>query len=532
MRKQQGAVSIFVVIFAMLLFAAVSVGFTVLMLRDQDRATDNDLSQSALDSAKAGVEDAKRVLAKYNDCNERGDNSAVCGDVRTLVQGNSCDTVSKAIDTSASGQEQPVKQSDDDRTLQQAYTCVKITPETDDVVKTIENEGEIKLVPLKSREAYDKVEISWHQKKSGVSYNFNLGAKDGVLGGEKNTATTSKQLPTESKWDPKWGSVLRVQAINYTPGAVKPVDLDAQTRAAFLYPGTGPAGVTTSVDLMTIDAHRPLTDPIKDTSGENLTGVYNEPQNVACSDAGEYVCTAYLNVRPDTNHQTYLTVAGVYQPDGATEFKVRMLKSDGTPVKFDGVQPSIDATGRANDVFRRIAARVETHASLEDAMPLPRAALGAREDICKAYIVTDDPAEFIDSCTSGPSVQMQPNSADNASDPANHNGGGSSPTSPTPGGGGSSSTSPTPGGGGGSSNSYPDKVMIDGKEYPLTVREITKRECVSRILGMCTKHENIRYDQLVYTKQVEQCRNVWKGLRIVRECSTVSQEVIWKEVKK
>ena len=44
MKRQKGAVSIFIVLFATMLFVAISIGFAIFMMRDQDRATDNDLS--------------------------------------------------------------------------------------------------------------------------------------------------------------------------------------------------------------------------------------------------------------------------------------------------------------------------------------------------------------------------------------------------------------------------------------------------------------------------------------------------------
>ena len=84
----------------------------------------------------------------------------------------------------------------------------------------------------------------------------------------------------------------------------------------------------------------------------------------------------------------YLTLASVYRD---TSFEVRLLNGADT-VQFKNVQPEIDVTGRANDVFRRLVSRVESADASE--APYPRAALGSGRDICKDFVVTDDPDDY------------------------------------------------------------------------------------------------------------------------------------------
>ena len=71
MNKQfkKGGVSMFLVVVTSMLVSLLVASFIKSVNRDLQSATNRDLSQSAYDSAQAGVEDAKRALTKYyQDC--------------------------------------------------------------------------------------------------------------------------------------------------------------------------------------------------------------------------------------------------------------------------------------------------------------------------------------------------------------------------------------------------------------------------------------------------------------------------------
>lgn len=391
--RQAGAVSLFVVMFTALLFVAVTVGFTVLMLTDQQQATDNDLAQSALDSANAGTEDAKRVLAQYSDCQERGINSGVCGNVATAMSRNQCNTINASLGASSDQSERKVQQTETNDTasaLEQAYTCVKITPNTDTYVGKTRSEGDLRLIPLKTDgQPFDTIQVKWLQRgdmnlQSGAPQFSSLADYADVPAGQR---ADYLRLPTKAEWrNDRRGSVLRVGMMQYQPGSINLNDLDDKAKAVFLYSGS--TGTNTPVDLNSADLHRPLTNP--DASGLE-SKIYNYPYEVNCADATSgYMCTTYLSV-PDganTSLSRYLTLASVYRD---TSFEVRLL-SAGNTVQFKNVQPEIDVTGRANNVFRRIVSRVESADASE--APYPRAAVGISGDICKNFIVTDDPSDF------------------------------------------------------------------------------------------------------------------------------------------
>lgn len=400
--REKGAVSLFVVMFTAMLFVAVTVGFTVLMLTDEQQASDNDLAQSALDSANAGAEDAKRVLAQYTDCIERGMDMSVgdCNMIQTAVQAQECNTIGRAAGDSSSDERMVETTVGRDEALQQAYTCVKITPNTESYVGTTRSEGDIRLIPLKTDGvSVTKVTIEWLAPADLTNVSP---PTDAELESEPQSDVPVGQvpktikLPKRDEWiTAKQGSILRVGSIQYQPGDINLTEIDDQSRAVFLYPDEVVSGVTLpDVDLNMVDMHRPLTSASDDLGAATPSS----PQPSSCrldGSYGEYLCKTTITLPVAADPATtlrYITVASLYRN---TSFQVKMYDGDAIPanlVLFRNVQPEIDVTGRANDVFRRTVSRVESADASE--APYPRAALGSMGDICKNYLITDDPDDY------------------------------------------------------------------------------------------------------------------------------------------
>lgn len=403
----RGAVSLFVVIFTSLLFVTITVGFTVLMLSNQQQSSDNDLAQSALDSAHAGTEDAKRVLAQLADCEERGlvDTDIDCGRIKDAVFSHECNTVNRALG-STDESERLVRQSENDEKLAQAYTCVKINTETDSYLGKTKGEDEIRVIPLRATGSFDRVRVSWliaddmdEDEELELEWPIYTNPDGEDESGTPEPDTT--RFPTKAEWlSDNRGAVLRVQTMQYEPGDVELDELDKSQRTVFLYPNDdinsyGPPGESV-IDLNLADRHQPITPDERAWDGASSV---NKPALVECDEATTgYMCSTEIILPESTSdHFAYLTLASFYRE---TSFKVELVDSgSGDIVNFNNVQPEIDVTGRANDVFRRIVSRVE--GADANQAPYPRAELGVGSSVCKDFVVTDDPGDFRDYAYTG-----------------------------------------------------------------------------------------------------------------------------------
>jgi Tfp pilus assembly protein PilX len=389
--NEQGAVSLFVVIFAALLMTILTVSFIQLMLRDQQQATTSDLSQSAYDSAQAGVEDAKRLLILNQSCKSGAASSNVdCNKVyQALTPPNgsnetNCDTLSAAGLVGETDGETKIQANTNagDLKLDQAYTCVKIATDTDDYKGTL-TAGQSIVVPIRGTSAFDTVELSWFSRED-LSNPNNVTAKT-PLGG-------SIELPPVGSWDKDWPSLLRAQLIQ--TGASFSLDQfdtsqadKSNTNTLFLYPNN----VATANNQYNFGVNDLRRSPL------------NAPKLIRCEtnlSQFAYSCTATLKLpasidgQTGTNRNAYLHLGALYND---SHFQIK-LKQGSTPVRFDSVQPIVDSTGRANDVFRRVQARVQ----LSSDYTYPDAAIDLQGDLCKNFTITNDNSGYSNSATCTP----------------------------------------------------------------------------------------------------------------------------------
>ncbi len=376
-KNEKGAVSLFVVIFATLLITIITISFARLMTSDQQQATAADLSQSAYDSAQSGVEDAKRALLNYDAACSSG-NSAHC----TLIQGHidsaTCNVSVSDVVTPQNG-EVLIAQNPNDAALNQAYTCVTITRNTTDYLGQLQANSS-KLIPLTSVAPFNQVLIEW--------YSLNDAQNPAAL----DVNPISTPLLPRSSWSVDRPSIMRTQFMQIGSN-FKLSDFDDESGTSnantlFLYP-VGVKGQPSSGIDSTHNSPISSYDTRKTATGS--------PLPITCSgniSAGGYACRAELTL-PDpiggNRVAAFLRLTALYNK---SNFRISLFQ-DGVPVKFNGVQPQIDSTGRAGDLFRRVQSRVEFG---DPNFAYPNAAVQTSGNFCKNFLITDNPTDYSNSC--------------------------------------------------------------------------------------------------------------------------------------
>jgi len=380
-RRESGAVSLFLVVFAMLLITIVTLGFLRIMLADQQQASLNDLSQSAYDSSLAGVEDAKRALIYYRTVCNQGDQSA-CNTQKAIINSTQCNEGLRNVVATTPNKEVQVQQSQSsgDSDLNQAYTCVKMKLDTVDYLGTTQANTS-KLIPLKTDSPFSTVTVEWYMSEDlgteGTAVNLISNAAPKPLYLQKNWPSNRPSLMRTELM--QFGSTFTLDSFNAANSSVT----NSNSNTLFLYP-TGTTATGKIVDTAS------FSSDVRQTS-------FGAPQPVKCTsnlNAGGYACTVTITV-PQAVNQTgsdrtaYLRLTPLYN---AAHFRVTL--SDGA--LFNGVQPSIDSTGRANDQYRRVESRVDL---IDTNFPFPEASVDVTGNLCKDFIVTDKASDFKDNCT-------------------------------------------------------------------------------------------------------------------------------------
>lgn len=392
---QEGAASIFIVIFTTILLSIITLSFVRIMVSESNLTINYNLSQSAYDSALAGIEDAKVALLRYHECISKGDYSSnVCSKAINAMRADgateNCDIVKDMLDRPGEDGETIVQSesqvfaddgvSEVGETIDQAYTCVKISENTNDYLGTLNQNYRTKIIPIRTAGNADdadgvrnvnRIELKWYNSEDSGKVESNPSVYNTNIG-NGNIVTNQLGHGHDSEY---------TSSNNFSPNPLAPPAIQfqfIQTASTFtLNSFNQNSGDATNTGSLMLRPSTNGTNLITNSSSNGLAASANKNFNntidVRCdiSLTNSYACSVDINlpnpIGGDRNEATTFVrlVLPYNAPD--TSFSLKLYScsntnapsSECTQIQFGGVQTKIDSTGRANDLFRRVEARVE-----------------------------------------------------------------------------------------------------------------------------------------------------------------------------
>ena len=331
---ENGLVSIMIASVLMVIMALITLGFTRIVQNEQRQALDAQLSQQAFYAAESGINVAASRPGfpgrqAKTDCDVSGYNAGV------------------------------IREGVDDV----VFTCLLIDPTprslefNNDSITT----NRPKIVPINTNEQLSQISFEWRDN-SGV--------------GDVSTTCSDVSSLTFAPDAENWGKIaaVKLELIAIPEGNITRGNILANHFSTIFYPCNN--SVASEMNY-------------NDATGARRIGRIT-PVNCAQT-SGEYQCRMTINV-PEalrSSREFYARFNSVYRN---IDVRITGLDIAGNEPLFSNAQAVVDSTGRANDVFRRLQARVP----LYDIYPLPNGVLQTLDDICKNYEVQQD--RVIDRC--------------------------------------------------------------------------------------------------------------------------------------
>ncbi len=332
-RKQAGMVSILVTMILLIVISLIVLGFAQISRRNQRQTLDRQLSSQAFYAAESGVNDVRNLinqaLAAGNAIPSKPDCTGGAGPAAVFYG-----SLSSVLDGAS----------------KVSYTCVMVDPSPESLA--FSDIGPVgTIVPLTSGSGanFGSVKLTWQSKTGSATPTNGCPAN-----------ATNKFSPTTS-WTCGYG-VLRFDLVPVSSGSLNPATLQDTTYTSFLVPVPSSATTTTSY---------PGGAPAS-RNGNNLIATHCT--NTECS----------MTINGLSTNKYYMRLQSFYQD---VSLQITATETSGSTASLQGSQAVVDATGKAQDILRRIQVRLPLTASSANLMS--DYALQTTDSICKRFAAVD-----------------------------------------------------------------------------------------------------------------------------------------------
>ena len=399
---KKGAASFYIVAFSTLILLIIVASFATLIISQLTRSSNADLSQSAYDSALAGIEDAKLAFMNYKNCLDAGKEAKpqqegselTCGDIIRIMESEEerdCDMVSKILGRTSGGDAGTAINESEENNMQQAYTCVKIDAHPSNYIKPLTSNNPVQVLKTKFDDGVEAKDINYILVTWGKMVENQSLSYTEISGNDTNSRFFNYANQSEAGIFPAIISVTIIQTggADFSFNSFDVADADGNKTnkgTVYLVPTTNVDAAKTAAsdgDYL-IGAY----DGSKNVISENYVvksndkTIQNKPFAVYCStEATNYACSALIElpepIGGERNNDTFeIVTAKVEGADDTPEVSYCMAdnaedcqplndedESGSNFANLDGSQIEVDSTGRANDLYRRVKARLDANDS-------------------------------------------------------------------------------------------------------------------------------------------------------------------------